>query len=361
MDSSSIEIKLSETKETVNRLKEKIKELRAAKKVTNIGVVPKGDLDILSIHDWQGLKQRRELRGHYGKVYAMHWGSVDSNQLVSASQDGKLIVWDGITKMKTNMIPLRSSWVMTCAFEQKSQQDNLVACGGLDNVCSIFDIEKYKNFGDLTPQGGNSELTRHDGYISCCRFINRQQILTASGDSTCIFWDIENQKPITKFAEHGADVMSAAQSPTNENMFASGSVDCTAKVWDLKSDQSCYTFGDFHKTDINSVSFFPGGNAFGTGSDDSTCRMFDIRCYGEIGVFTSESISCGITSVCFSKSGRLLFAGYEDNKCIAWDIVNPGDKKEWDAHENRVSCMGVTLNGKALCTGSWDNYLKIWI
>jgi guanine nucleotide-binding protein G(I)/G(S)/G(T) subunit beta-1 len=38
-------------------------------------------------------KPRRLLKGHFGKVYAMHW-SGNNKELVSASQDGKLIVWD---------------------------------------------------------------------------------------------------------------------------------------------------------------------------------------------------------------------------------------------------------------------------
>jgi WD40 repeat protein len=29
-------------------------------------------------------------------------------------------------------------------------------------------------------------------------------------------------------------------------------------------------------------------------------------------------------------------------------------------HDNRVSCLGVSEDGKALCTGSWDTLLKIW-
>ena len=29
-------------------------------------------------------------------------------------------------------------------------------------------------------------------------------------------------------------------------------------------------------------------------------------------------------------------------------------------HENRVSCLGVSPTGDALCTGSWDTLLKIW-
>ncbi len=29
-------------------------------------------------------------------------------------------------------------------------------------------------------------------------------------------------------------------------------------------------------------------------------------------------------------------------------------------HDNRVSCIGVTPDGMACCTGSWDSFLKIW-
>lgn len=55
--------------------------------------------------------------------------------LVSASQDGKLIVWDSHTTNKVHAIPLRSSWVMTCAY---APSGSYVACGGLDNICSIY-------------------------------------------------------------------------------------------------------------------------------------------------------------------------------------------------------------------------------
>jgi len=29
-------------------------------------------------------------------------------------------------------------------------------------------------------------------------------------------------------------------------------------------------------------------------------------------------------------------------------------------HDNRVSCLGVTEDGMAVATGSWDSFLKIW-
>ena len=29
-------------------------------------------------------------------------------------------------------------------------------------------------------------------------------------------------------------------------------------------------------------------------------------------------------------------------------------------HDNRVSCLGCSHDGMALCTGSWDSFLKLW-
>ena len=75
----------------------------------------------------------------FHQVYAMHWAG-DSTHLVSASQDGKLIVWNGVTSNKVQAIPLRSSWVMTCAFEDR--ENEMVACGGLDNLCSIYNLNQ---------------------------------------------------------------------------------------------------------------------------------------------------------------------------------------------------------------------------
>jgi WD40 repeat protein len=39
------------------------------------------------------MRTRRVLRGHLAKIYSLHWAT-DSQHLVSASQDGKLLVWD---------------------------------------------------------------------------------------------------------------------------------------------------------------------------------------------------------------------------------------------------------------------------
>ena len=92
------------------------------------------------------LHNRRTLRGHLAKIYAMQWAS-DSRNLVSASQDGKLIVWDSYSTNKVHAIPLRSSWVMTCAY---APSGSYVACGGLDNICSIYRYVVSHHFKGIT-------------------------------------------------------------------------------------------------------------------------------------------------------------------------------------------------------------------
>jgi THO complex subunit, putative len=110
-------------------------------------------------------------------------------------------------------------------------------------------------------------------------------------------------------------------------------------------------------------------------------------------MYSHDNIICGITSVAFSKSGRLLLAGYDDFNCNVWDSMKAERAGKHyfvifslfftnyinlhstvlniilnkilflgvlAGHDNRVSCLGVTEDGMAVATGSWDSFLKIW-
>lgn len=88
---------------------------------------------------------------------------------------------------------------------------------------------------------------------------------------------------------------------------------------------------------------------------------------------------CGITSVAFSVSGRLLFAGYDDFECKVrigprrdmrqilvckltpfkvWDVLRGEKVGTLQGHDNRVSCLGVSNDAMSLCTGSWDSMVS---
>jgi len=344
---NDIQDKIQQAKKEAEAMKEKIKGHREQMNDTNLKQFTK---DLPSLPRNEKLKVRRTLKGHLAKIYAMHWAE-DKTHLVSASQDGKLLIWDGITTNKVHAIPLRSSWVMTCAY---SPSGSFVACGGLDNICSVYNLRAKE-----VPIRVNRELNSHTGYLSCCRFLDDRHIVTSSGDMTCILWDIENNLKMIEFADHNGDVMRLSINPNDRNTFISGACDATAKLWDIRTGKCTQTFPG-HDSDINAVSFFPNGMAFGTGSDDASCRLFDIRADRELMKYTHESVVCGITSVGFSISGRYFFAGYDDFNCNVWDTLKGERVFTLQGHDNRVSCLGVSSDGMALCTGSWDSLLRIW-
>ncbi len=57
---------------------------------------------------------------------------------------------------------------MTCSYSPNGQ---FVACGGLDNICSLFNVRtRHWNIGPI------KELHGHEGYVSCCHWLNDSQV-----------------------------------------------------------------------------------------------------------------------------------------------------------------------------------------
>jgi len=124
--------KIEALRAEIKDLKEKINNANADKNDTTLAKLA-GDATIPS---GEKHKMKRTLKGHLAKIYALAW-SASPFLIVSASQDGKLLVWDALTTNKTHAIHLRSNWVMSCGY---STNGKFVASGGLDNICSIYSL-----------------------------------------------------------------------------------------------------------------------------------------------------------------------------------------------------------------------------
>lgn len=121
------------------------------------------------------LSTKKDLKGHINKVNSVHFAG-DSRHCVTGSLDGKLIIWDTWTGNKVQVIPLRSSWVMSVAF---ADSGNYVACGGMDNMCTVYDLNNRDATGAAKIV---RELAGYEGFLSSCRFLDDKQLITGSGD-----------------------------------------------------------------------------------------------------------------------------------------------------------------------------------
>ncbi|XP_020514096.1 guanine nucleotide-binding protein subunit beta-5b isoform X1 [Labrus bergylta] len=300
------------------------------------------------------LKTRRVLKGHSNKVLCMDWCK-DRRRIVSSSQDGKLIVWDAFTLNKEHGVSLPCTWVMACAY---APSGCAVACGGLDNKCSVIPLSLDSNENLAAKK---KSVAMHTNYLSGCTFTNSDmQLLTSSGDGTCALWDVESGQLLQSFHGHTADVLSLDLAPSETgNTFVSGGSDKKSNVWDMRSGQNVQSF-ESHESDVNCVKYYPSGDAFASASDDSTCRFYDLRADREVAVYQKDSIIFGASTVDFSLSGRLLFAGYNDYTINVWDVLKGTRVSCLFGHENRISRVRVSPDGTALCSASWDNTLRIW-
>ncbi|ETO21153.1 G protein complex beta subunit SfaD [Reticulomyxa filosa] len=397
----NLDKELKECEKEIKNLKAKIGEKRQTPKPlkTHLG-------DKRTKAQTKGLKDKMQLKGHFGKIYGVDWHH-DSDHLLSICQDGYLIVICSfffcyvLILLPTTFFPLRTNWVMAAAF---SPNGSLTAVGGLDNICTVYNIaEAYgdHSFVKSDPQftQAHYELSGHEAYLSCCKFMDENTILTTSGDATAGSWDIAKERRVNTFAEHTQDIMSVCVDPSSQ-LFITGSIDRAAKVWDIRTAaRSVLSFSKFHLNDINwfepsfqtnkqikiytnqytkitqitiffffvacicwllhSVELFPNKRSFVSGSDDASCRLFDLRAYQQIAMYQCEN-NYSVSSVDCSVSGYYIYAGYSDgNAVLTWDTIR--EEKAYSlSHLRQAARLKVSPSGHAVAVGCWDYSVHIW-
>ncbi|CUM66498.1 uncharacterized protein PRCAT00004164001 [Priceomyces carsonii] len=343
------------------------------------------------------------LKGHRNKIAKIRW-HMDSTRLLSASQDGFMIIWDAVSGLKKQAVNLENQWVLTCDY---SPSGRLVASAGLDNACTIYKVKSdssgiindqnaYEMYGNIQ-QSVQSIFKGHRAYVSDCKFVNDASILTSSGDLTCALWDITKGKKARDFIDHISDVLCLSEFPTyiktDSPLFLSGSSDGYVKAWDVRTQSPTQSFF-ISNSDVNCTKVFADGYSFIVGSDDGMLRWFDLRSDCDIAVYSlqsqfhnsdsssktyrndysptdqvsSNSLSAsstldspGVLSVDFSRSGRLIYACYSEFGCLIWDsLKNEIIGSVGNEHLNKINQVAVSPDGIGLATASWDATIKVW-
>ncbi len=113
---------------------------------------------------------------------------------------------------------------------------------------------------------------------------------------------------------------------------------------------------------INAAAFMPSGLAFATGAEEGVSRLFDLRCYAPVNEFSNDVMVSGIASLAFSRSGRIVFTGGDDNVLYAWDALEdrPSPLQSLEDHQGRVAAIAVPESGQCVAAASWDFDVSIW-
>ncbi|ETO32176.1 guanine nucleotide-binding protein beta 1 4 (G protein beta1 4) [Reticulomyxa filosa] len=379
----NVDKELKDCAEQINHLKLKLNEKRKSEKTyfeSKEIKVPTKEFEV-----------KVKLESHSGKVYGVNWHH-DSKHLFSIAQDARLIVWDTCSKTIKKSLNLSNSWMLASAV---SPSGTLTAVGGLDNLCTIYDVSDAFGLTPMPKEESESDqgqyiLQGHEGYVSSCKFLNEDTIVTTSGDLTVGYWNITKERIISTSEGHTGDVMSVCVDPSS-HLVITGSFDSTAKVWDDRTPKKwMLNFAGFHTSDINwlnnitffkkkktvcvyvyiyvyiyvllfctSVHLFPNKRSFVTGSDDSTCRLFDLRAYRQMAIYSNRTHT-SVQMVDTSVSGCYIFVDDDDaNSIIALNTLNTKEVYVL-THTQRARRMQVSPSGHALATGCWDFHIRLW-
>ncbi|MBD2340169.1 ribosome assembly protein 4 [Calothrix sp. FACHB-156] len=135
--------------------------------------------------------------------------------------------------------------------------------------------------------------------------------------------------------------------------------------------QELQTLSD-HNSSVNSVTFSPDGQQLASGSDDNTIKLWDVSTGKVIQTLpplreatpTESYIDSGhqdsVTSIAFSSDGKKLASGSEDKTIKLWDITTGKLLQTFSGHGDVIKTIALSSDGQKLASGSKDKTIKLW-
>ncbi|MBI5031374.1 MAG: TIR domain-containing protein [Chloroflexi bacterium] len=294
------------------------------------------------------------------------------NGTVSAaySRSGKLIltadeawtaqVWDASSgKLNATLVakPIRLSYYSS--FAAFSHNERLVASATPQQTVGVWDVAT-----------GNQirTLRGHTSVIYKAIFSpDDKYILTASGDKTARLWNASNGEQVFVL-EHAGLVHDVAFNSTGTRA-ATGAFEQTARVWDLTNRKELYRLGK-HVWGVDHVAFSPDdkyvvtvGGCSALGGCDNIIRLWNSennQFEVEKPITELSGHTSGVTDVAFSRDGKYLVSGSQDNTARVWAIPGGATISVLRGHTGKVRAVAISPDGKRVATASEDGTARLW-
>jgi hypothetical protein len=347
--------------------------------------------------NWQTGETLQTFKGHSWWVWKANF-SPDARRIVTASQDGKAIVWQNRAASsrlsdigqaslaespqspapgpqplyeKLTEFTGHDGAVYAASF---SPDGALVATGGYDKLVMVWNPDDVKpiDIGDVLdgkpePPINYQRLMGHDGAVRSVAFSpNGQLVASGSDDNAIRLWDVASGEAVQVLRGHGSGVRACAFSPDGQFVL-SGGQDEQLRLWNLAGYEETRVLHSTllagHDDAVLSAAFSPDGTKIVTASRDRTALLWNVE-GGKPPQKFSEGHEFLATSGAFFPDGRRLATGAGDNSVRIWDIAEGTQVELLDA-TGRLGALAVSPDGDWLVTGSLredgkDFAAKIW-
>jgi WD40 repeat protein len=260
-------------------------------------------------------KEMRRLAGHSGKIRSLHF-SPDGKRLVSGSErEGEFRVWDVASgeeqaKFKRN------------AAEDDRQEDSRVSAVAWSPTGKLL-LSAHDEGMLILWEGATGRELRcfkgHEGMVQSVAFSpDGKFVVSGSADRTVRVWDVETGQELQRFGEAVDSVKCVAYSPDGRRIAASlGDYEGVTMVWEVSSGRELARL-PAPGGHVFQIAFSPDGKLLaGVGADNALC-IWEIATRGERRQFPGHPGS-GL-AIAFSPDGRTVASGSLDTTVVLWDV-----------------------------------------
>jgi len=269
--------------------------------------------------------------------------SSDGAWIVTGGADKRAYLWDAKSGDKTKAFAF-SAPVTAVAFSASGKS---FAVGTADGKLNIFDTKEVKL---------KKILKEHTLDITSISFnpIN-DYIVTGSKDNSAKVWDGVAGGSLFTLKGHTKPVNGAVFSPDGKTI-ATASLDNTIKIWDAATGEM-KTSLDAGSKEVTAITWSSDGKYIATGGVSGTVIIWEMP----VGTkFAETSFKSQVNSLAISPDVQYLAAAGADKKIIIWNIETKAVAKEFPAHDDDVTGIAFSDNGKLFISVSKDMSLKFW-
>ncbi|HMX26910.1 MAG TPA: hypothetical protein PLD20_12625 [Blastocatellia bacterium] len=314
----------------------------------------------LMVWDAENGKMLDTLEGHSNAVSTCAF-SIDGKKVLSASSDGTLKIWDAALIGQSRS---RSISVQGCAFSQDGRR---IAAAFADGTLKVWDSQDGKLL---------ETYVKHLGPVTGVSF-GSEFIGSSSSDRSLKIWKANSEKPVrtlqTKIWKdektdevwmdikgHTDSVNSCAFSPDGK-LIASASSDRTLKVWEI--DPTSVRTLNGHSDSVLSCAFSPDGDRIVSASADGKLKVWSSRVeelVAEELLTTLDGHSKSVNSCAFGPYGDVIVSASDDCTLKIWGAYSGSVQTELVGHSAPVKGCGFSPDGELIVSTSVDRTLRVW-